>query len=274
MPTLPPSSTPPSTEPHRARRVAESFGADPELYDRTRPRYPQALIDRIISASPGLDVLDVGIGTGISAQPFLAAGCRLLGVEVDARMAEFARRHGFDVEVARFEDWDAAGRTFDTIIAGMTWHWVDPIVGAAKAAELLRPGGQLALFWNVQQPPSELAGMFADVYKRVVPGTPFAGTPRDPVASYGRLLDIAAAGIEASAKFGEPKRWRTDWERAYSKAEWLEQVPTFGGHSQFPEATLEELLAGIGTAIDRAGGSFTMSYAALALTATRTDVLR
>jgi hypothetical protein len=44
----------------------------------------------------------------------------VLGVEVDKRMAEFARREGFDVEVAAFEDWDAAGRTFDAIIAGMT----------------------------------------------------------------------------------------------------------------------------------------------------------
>src|ERR1700677_1303514 len=129
-------ATPPSrsaaAEPHRARQVAESFGADPERYDRTRPRYPQALVDRIIAASPGRDLLDVGIGTGISARPFRAAGCRVLGVEVDARMAAVARGDGFDVEVARFEEWDAKGQTFDTIIAGMTWHWVDPAAGATK----------------------------------------------------------------------------------------------------------------------------------------------
>ncbi len=269
MPTLPSSSNPLTREPHKARHVAESFGADPELYDRTRPRYPQALVDRIIAASPGPDVLDVGIGTGVSAEPFRAAGCRVLGVDVDARMAEFARGRGFDVAVARFEHWNPGGRTFDAIIAGMTWHWVDPIAGAAKAAALLRRGGRLALFWNVQQPPSELAGAFADVYRRVLPGTPFAGTPRDPVAAYGRLLDAAAAGIEATGEFREPERWRIDWERSYSKDEWLEQLPTFGGHSEFPQATLKGLLSGIGAAIDKAGGSFTMRYAALTLTATR-----
>ena len=40
---------------------------DAARYDRTRPPYPAALADRIIAASPGTDVLDVGTGTGISA---------------------------------------------------------------------------------------------------------------------------------------------------------------------------------------------------------------
>lgn len=33
-----------------------------------------------------------------------AAGCRVLGVEVDARMADFARWRGIEVEVAKFEE--------------------------------------------------------------------------------------------------------------------------------------------------------------------------
>lgn len=91
---------------HQARQIAESFGTDPDRYDRTRPSYPQAMVDRIIDASPGRDVLDVGAGTGIAARQFQTAGCRVLGVEVDARMAEFARQHGAQVEVTRFEEWD------------------------------------------------------------------------------------------------------------------------------------------------------------------------
>ena len=49
-----------------------------------------------------------------------------------------------------------------------------------------------------------------------------------------------------------------------------DQLPTFGGSTQFPPGALEELLAGIGAAIDAAGGSFTMGYATLAVTAART----
>src|SRR3954447_15322634 len=89
------------------------------------------------------------IGTGIAARQFRAAGCTVLGVEPDARMAEFARRSGVEVDVATFEAWDPAGRHFDAVVAGTAWHWVDPVAGAAKAARVLRPGGRLAPFHHV-----------------------------------------------------------------------------------------------------------------------------
>jgi len=267
MPILPSSPTP--DEPHRARQAAESFGADAERYDRTRPRYPQALVDRILSDVPGREVLDVGIGTGVSARPFRAAGCRVLGVEVDPRMAAFARRDGFEVEVAKFEDWHTAGRTFDLVISGMTWHWVEPAAGAAKVAKVLRPNGRLATFWNVGQPPPELAQAFSAVYERILPDTPFASAPSDALAAYERILTQAADEIRAVGAFGEPQRWQVDWEQPYDTDQWLDQVPTFGGHSRFPPATLRRLLDGIGAAIDGAGGRFTMRYAAVVLTARR-----
>src|ERR1700722_6471279 len=101
MPTLRPErARQPVGEPHQARQMAESFGCDAERYNRARPSYPDALVDRIVATSPGLDVLDVGCGTGIAARQFHAAGCRVLGVDVDERMAELARRSGIEVETA------------------------------------------------------------------------------------------------------------------------------------------------------------------------------
>ncbi|MFY1631656.1 class I SAM-dependent methyltransferase, partial [Solwaraspora sp. WMMB335] len=144
MPTVPQEQSRPSRpELHQARQVAESFGAEAERYDRARPRYPDALVDRIVAASPGPDVLDVGCGTGIEARQFQSANCTVLGVDPDVRMAEFARRSGVEVEVATFEDWDPAGRVFDAVVAGQAWHWVHPVAGATKAAQVLRPGGLL-----------------------------------------------------------------------------------------------------------------------------------
>src|SRR3954447_16643942 len=134
MPTLPPAQASPP-EPHQYRQVAESFGVDPERYDRARPRSPDAMVERIVAASPGPDVLDVGCGTGIEARQFQAAGCTVLGIEPDARMGDFARGTGVAVEVATLETWAAAGRTFDAVVAGTAWHWVDPVAGVAKAAE-------------------------------------------------------------------------------------------------------------------------------------------
>jgi SAM-dependent methyltransferase len=138
----------PEREPHQVRDVAESFGANAGRYNRARPSYPAPLIETIVARSPGRHVLDVGCGTGIVARQFQSAGCSVLGVEPDPRMAEVARADGLEVEVAKFEDWDPAGRQFDAVVAGQAWHWVDPVAGAAQAAGALRPGGRLALFWN------------------------------------------------------------------------------------------------------------------------------
>jgi SAM-dependent methyltransferase len=217
-------------------------------------------------------VVDVGVGTGISARPFQAAGCRVLGVEVDARMAEFARRSGIDVEVSKFEDWDPAGRRFDAVIAGQTWHWVDPIAGARKAAEILRPGGRLAMFWNVFEPPPNLAAAFAAVYRRVLSDSPFSRGASGGVAAYSPQFTKAGDGIRETGSFEDPEQWEFGWERSYSRDNWLDQVSTCGGHNLLPLDTLQELLAGIGAAIDAVGGSFTMRYVSVVVTAARLNL--
>ena len=263
MPTLRP-------EPHRARDAAESFGADAEGYDRTRPGYPDAMVQAIVAASPGLDVLDAGIGTGIAARQFRTAGCRVLGVDVDSRMADFARSDGFAVEVARFEDWDPADRVFDAVVAGQAWHWIDPVAGAAKAAHVLRPGGRLAAFWNVFQPPQDLAAAFADVHRRVMPG-PLADVLAKPALdTYAVMFTSASDGMRETGVLGEPQQWRFDRDQDYTRAEWLDQMPTHGGYARLAPSQLEELLAGVGAAVDAAGGGFTMHVTTVVVTAART----
>jgi SAM-dependent methyltransferase len=269
-------SKPPSAdEPHRHRHVAESFGADAERYDRTRPGYPDAMVDRIVVASPGPDFLDVGIGTAIEARQFQAAGCAVIGVEPDARMAEFARRCGVEVEVATFEAWDPASRDFDAVVAGQSWHWVDAAAGAAKAARVLRPDGRLAVFWNVAQPPPEVAEAFITVYQREMPDSPFdlRSMPKRALDGYQALLARATNGIRSVGGFDDPEQWRFDWVQTYTREEWLDQLPTQATLTWFPPDRLAKVLDGVGAAVDAVGGSFTMSYTTVVVTAARTGDL-
>jgi SAM-dependent methyltransferase len=255
---------------HLQRQVAEGFGADAGRYDRARPTYPADLVHRIIAASPGREVLDVGCGTGISARLFAAAGCRVLGVDPDPRMAELARQGGTDTEVAKFEEWDSAGRTFDTVIAAQAWHWVDPAAGAAKAAAVLRPGGRLAVFWNAFDPPQDLRHAFGQVYRQALPDSPSTGFwARPAVEAYRAGCARAAEAIRQTGAFGEPEEWLSSWERPYTRTQWLDLVPTTGGFTRHPEAIQRQLLDGLGAAVDAAGGTFTMCYTTIAVTAAR-----
>jgi len=186
-------------------------------------------------------------------------------------MAELARQSGLAIEIAKFADWGPARRPFDAVVSGQAWHWIDPIAGAAKAATALRPGGRLAVFWNVfQPPPPEVAEAFSVVYHRVLPDLLF-NWAKPVLDAYSVLFGKAADGIREAGAFGDSQQWRFDWERSYTRDEWLDQVPTHGGHSQLPPAKQEALLAGIAAAIDAVGGSFTMRYTTVVVTAVRTD---
>jgi SAM-dependent methyltransferase len=261
-------------QPHRLREVAESFGVDAERYDRARPRYPDALIERVIAASPGVDFLDVGCGTGLGARQYRAAGCTVLGVDVDARMAEFAQQTGIDVEIGTFEEWDPRGRSFDAVVAGQAWHWVDPVRGAAKAAQVLRPHGLLALYWHVFDPPIQVADAFDDVMERVAPDAPLWNRSTDSNDAGNPAFDLqqgnlqrAVDGIRTAGRFGEPEQWRFEWQRHYTRDEWLDHLPTTGTLTRLAPDQLATVLEAVGTAIDGIGGGFTMQYVTLATAA-------
>lgn len=245
---------------HLAREVAESFGADAERYDRARPSYPEALIDAVLAGAPGTRVLDIGTGTGIVARQFLRRGCSVLGIDPDPRMAARATATGVPVEVATIEAWEPAGRRFDAAVAGMTWHWVDPVPGAAKAREALDGGGLLALFWNVAQAPRELDEGFAGVFGRVVPELSAYSAGDRAGRAYDAFLDKAADGMRGAGGFGEPESWRFEWDLDYTRDAWLDHVPTSGLFSRIDPQRQQALLAGIGEVIDRAGGRFTMHW--------------
>ncbi|HEY0533262.1 MAG TPA: class I SAM-dependent methyltransferase [Actinoplanes sp.] len=270
---------------HEQRQTAESFGAEASRYDRARPGYPAEMVSRIVAAGPRheapasgpgpaatrMDVLDVGCGTGIAARLFRDAGCRVLGVDVDERMASTARDSGIDCEVAKFEEWDPAGRSFDTLIAAQTWHWIDPDAGAGKAASVLRPGGRLALFWNAFEPPPDIRRAFGEVQSRALPTAPNAWAFEGSIADgYARMVATAAAGLDRTEAFGAVEEWRYEWDFTYSTQAWLDVLPTFGGMgSRVPPDVLRALLDGYAEVIDAAGGSFVMHYTTVVGTTVR-----
>lgn len=265
MVTLPSPTPPVDDAAYRHPEIAQAFGSDAEKYDRVRPRYPAELIDAIVERLPGRAILDVGIGTGISAEPFRDRGFAVLGVEPDPKMGALARTKGFAVEAGRFEDWDPSGRTFDGVIAGQTWHWVDPVAGAAKAASVLHAGGRLGLFWNAVIPSPDAAARFAKVFESLDTGLPFNPWNAEPKADpYGSIIDQTAHGLRTAGAFGAMERLEFRWRSTFERDAWLEQVSTAGGINRLPKDKLEVLLRGLGEAIDAVGGALVIEYVTVA----------
>jgi SAM-dependent methyltransferase len=248
------------------RSRAESFGSVADLYDRARPSYPTALIDALL-AGGAHSVLDVGCGTGIAGALFAAHGCAVMGVEVDARMAEIARRKGLEVDVSTFEDWDDRGRRFDVVASGQAWHWIEPTAGAARAADLLRTGGRLGTFWNFGDPPPEVRERLAPVYDRWAPELVNYSVVLDTEQRNERI-DVTVTGIAGSRRFGPVEVHPFPWTRTYRAREWADFLATHSDHQALEPARLQQLLEAVTDAIDAIGGSFEMPFEAVLVTAT------
>jgi SAM-dependent methyltransferase len=255
---------------HGQRSRAESFGAEAERYERTRPGYPVALVADLLAALPPPGrprVLDVGCGTGKLGRLFAARGCAVLGVEIDPRMAAVAARGGLAVEVGRFEDWDPAGRRFDLVVSGQAWHWIDPERGTARAAEALAPGGALAVVWNVQRHEPGVLAVLEAVYRRHAPAL------ADTSAALGHVPRDAAGGhVEALGRhpaLSAPAARSYPFDLRYSRDEWLDLIQTHSDHAALAPAARTELLAGLADAIDRLGGSLTLRCQTVAFVSAR-----
>jgi SAM-dependent methyltransferase len=249
------------------------FDQQAERYDRCRPRYPDAVIDALLGPEPsGLKVLDVGCGTGIASRPMAARGSEVLGVELAPRMAEIARSHGIDVEISAFEDWDAAGRSFDRVTSAQAWHWLDMLAATAKAASLLRPRGSLCLIYSGGAHPDDLADALEEVYSTVVP----AGTHR-LFRGYAanRSTDVRAGltpvrdAMAAVPDFGPATEQWFPWRRRYQRDEWLDLLLSYSEYAALEPPLRRRLFDAIRTTIDEYGGSFVMNFETVLITAAR-----
>jgi SAM-dependent methyltransferase len=256
-----------------ARERSRLFDQQAVAYDRFRPTYPDALIDELLGPVPAdLNVLDVGCGTGIASRQMAQRGANVLGVELAPRMAEIARGHGVDVEIAAFEGWDDAGRTFDRVTSAQAWHWLDLPIATAKAASVLRPGGRLGLIWNTGCQPDDLADALEEVYASVVPPGShrlFRGYAANRSSDARTGLNPEIDAISAVPDFGAPTEKWFPWTRSYQRDEWLDQLVSRSDHEALEPAVRGRLFEAIGTAIDDQGGSFVMNFETVLITATR-----
>jgi ubiquinone/menaquinone biosynthesis C-methylase UbiE len=142
------------TEQERSKRRHQRtlFDSVAQLYEASRPGYPSEIVEFAVATAAvgaGSEVLEVGCGTGQLTESLACHGFRLTAIDIGPSMINAARRRldgsAVSFQIASFEDFAAADASFDLIISGTAFHWVDPEVMFRKPARLLRPGGWLAL---------------------------------------------------------------------------------------------------------------------------------
>jgi ubiquinone/menaquinone biosynthesis C-methylase UbiE len=165
----------------------ESFGAVAETYDSYRPDWPAATaawltgtedggpLDSetedggtedgdseaggaehggplVVRARQGLDVLDLGAGTGKLTRTLVNAGHRVSAVDPSERMLSVLSAALPQVRalVATAEALPLAANSIDVVTVAQAWHWLKQPIAAQECARVLRPGGLLAVGWHLR----------------------------------------------------------------------------------------------------------------------------
>ena len=183
-----------------ARRHGRVFDEIASEYDRHRQGYPDELIDqacRVAGLGSGDRVLEVGCGSGQLTRSLAERGLRLTAVEPGTHLISLARQNlegAGQVEFvnARFEDARLPRERFRAVFSASAFHWVDPEVGWQRAADVLVPGGTLALvqYFGLEEARSKQDQDAALAALRTVAPDIAANWP-----AY-RDLDATLAGIE------------------------------------------------------------------------------
>jgi len=148
-----------------ARRYGKVFDEIAAEYDRHRPAYPDELIDqacRVAGIGSGDHVLEVGCGTGQLTRGLVARGLHVTALEPGKSLIALARQNlegAGEVEFvnAQFEDASLPREQFAAVFSASAFHWVDPKVSWQRAADVLVPGGTLALvqYCGIEEPRSK-----------------------------------------------------------------------------------------------------------------------
>jgi ubiquinone/menaquinone biosynthesis C-methylase UbiE len=183
-----------------ARRYGKVFDEIAAEYDRRRPAYPDELVDQacqVAGIGGGDHVLEVGCGSGQLTRSLVARGLRVTALEPGANLLALARQNlegagAVEWVNAQFEEAPLPREHFRAVFSASAFHWIDPKVSWQKAADVLVPGGTLALvqYFGLEEPrtrPDQDAALAA--IRKVAP---------DVAASWPayRDLDGTLAGVE------------------------------------------------------------------------------
>jgi SAM-dependent methyltransferase len=135
----------------RTRR-ATVFGGVAEIYERSRPGYPDEAVRWLLGR--GADtILELGAGTGQLTSSLVADGHRVVATDPEPRMLKPLRKRlkgvrRVDLVQARAERIPVRSYSVDAVVVAHAFHWFDHDLALGEIARVLRPGGTLGLCWN------------------------------------------------------------------------------------------------------------------------------
>jgi SAM-dependent methyltransferase len=148
------------------------------FYNKTRPRYPQQLINRVVELAElpsNANILEIGCGPGIATVAFAELGFAMLCLEPSQPACQLARQNCatypyVEIKNQTLEEWELEADKFNAVLAATSFHWVSPEIRYQKTAAALKDKGSLILLWNAGVlPEDEVYQVLDEVYQNQAP---------------------------------------------------------------------------------------------------------
>lgn len=131
--------------------AAAGFASAAEVYERARPSYPAEAVAWLVERTglgPGKTVLDVAAGTGKLTRLLVPSGARVVAVEPIAEMRALVE--GVEAVEGTAESLPFDDASADVVTVAQALHWFDLDRALPELHRVLRPGGWLAVVWNMR----------------------------------------------------------------------------------------------------------------------------
>lgn len=243
------------------------YGKIADAYDKTRPRYPQKLVNRaveIAQLSADAKILEIGCATGTATTTFAELGFSMVCLEPNAASYKILLKNCTRYEKVKiinttFEEWELEKNQFDAVLAATSFHWISSEVRYAKTAEALKTDGFLILLWNTPPQPSqeiyrELLDSVYQTYAPDIKGYEAIATHQKNIGSFGNA-------VIDSGKFQNLVSEELISEVTYDVDDYLALLSTLSPYIAMESARRHSLFKNLGTVLkNHHGNNIHLSY--------------
>jgi ubiquinone/menaquinone biosynthesis C-methylase UbiE len=231
-------------DPHAER----GFGSGAEAYDRHRPGWPAEAVERALREL-GLGrestVVDLAAGTGKLTRELRPRVARVVAVEPSGDMLRQLREGIPEVEALEgtADAIPLAEASVDGVFVAEAFHWFATPEAVTEIARVLRPGGGLALLWNLYEWGDEgwLEKFGGVLGERLAPAV--AQANRNRPENWEAAFDGSPFG--PFARFDVPHEMRTDADGV------IAHVGTWSHMRVLDESARDELSRELGAVLRR-----------------------
>jgi SAM-dependent methyltransferase len=208
-----------------------------EVYERSRPSYPAEAIGWIVERAglgPESTVCDLAAGTGKLTRLLVPSGAEVIAVEPVREMREQleAAVPGVRVLEGTAESLPLADGSVDCITVAQAFHWFDYARALPELARVIRPGGSLAVIWNLRDSGDPLVAALNEVVAPFVPPDQGVDRPwREP--------------LEAAPEFGPVEHRTFAFEQLLDEEGLVGRVASISWIARLEDAERERVLGEI-----------------------------